>query len=471
MRVYCITILLIFSVFCPIIIQAQKVILTGKAPSYAGGKLTFYRTSDWITGTEEVVCTAIVSDSGTFYAEVPSIATEQLFIYLGIYQGYFYVEPGKSYDLVFPERRDKSPDNILNPYFEPVQIHLGMTNFQSDDLNMLIVMFDDAFIPYYDKHVNTIYSKPDYKKLDEDIRQMEEPFAKYKHSYFEAYRKYHYGILKMLSNSQRVQSLSDEYFNNQPVLYRNTAYADLFNQVFDKYFIFFGRTESGGKIFDDINNQGSYAAVLNTLSRNQNFSNDTLTELVLLKQLHDEYYGSQFSRNGLLNILDSLTIRTTIEEHRRIAQLIKTKITRLQQGYEPPPFELNDTEGNTVKLSDFKGRYVYLNFCTCQSYSCLNEFNMLSELYRKHKDRLAIITVTTDPQEDVLKQFLTKNNYSWLFLHYDKQPSILKEYDIRAYPTYFLIGPDGKLILSPAASPAENFEQRLFEIMKSRGDL
>jgi len=51
------------------------------------------------------------------------------------------------------------------------------------------------------------------------------------------------------------------------------------------------------------------------------------------------------------------------------------------------------------------------------------------------------------------------------------QPEVLKEYDIRAFPTYFLIGPDGKLILSPAPSPAEDFEQRLFEIMKARGDL
>lgn len=462
--------LLFIAVFFPTL-QAQKVSLSGKAPSYAGQELIFYRTSDWITGTEETAGVCVVSDSGTFSLEIPSAKTEQLYIYLGIYQGYFYVEPGKKYNLLFPERREKTPDNILNPYFEPVQIHLGMTNFNSDDLNMLIVMFDDTFIPYYDKHVNTIYSKPDYQKLDDDIRQIEDPFRLYVHPYFEAYRRYHYGILKLLANRQRVQSLSDEYFNNYPVLYNNTAYADLFNQIYNKYFVFFSRTETGKKIYDDINNRGSYQAVLNTLSENKNFSNDTLAELVVLKQLHDEYYGSQFSRPGLLKILDTLAVQTHIAEHRRIANNIKSKITRLQTGYEPPPFELEDTEGNLVKLSDFKGRYVYLNFCTCQSYACLNEFNMLAELYRKHKDRLVILTIATDPQEEILKQFLIKNNYSWQFLHYDNQPTVLKEYDIRAFPTYFLIGPDGKLILSPAASPSENFEQRFFEILKSRGDL
>jgi peroxiredoxin len=385
--------------------------------------------------------------------------------------GYFFAEPGKSYELILPERRDKLPEDLLNPYFEPVEIHLGMTNFNSEDLNMLIVMFDDAYVPYYDKHVNSIYFKPDFAQIDKDIDQIESSFRSYTNEYFRNYRQYHYGMLKLLANRQRVQSLSDEYFNNHPVLYNNTAYADLFNQVFNKYFTFFSRSDSGRKVFTDINVKGSYHALWQTLSGTKNFSNDTLTELVILKQIHDEYYGSQFSRNGLLKVLDSLMATTVIPEHKRIATIIRHKITRLQPGYEPPMFELQDVNGKTVKLSDFKGKYVYLNFCTCQSYACLNEFNMLSALNQRHNDKLIIITISTDPQEEVLRQFLAKNNYNWVFLYFDNQPDILKEYDVRAFPTYFLIGPDGKLIFSPSVSPSENFEQKLFEVMKSRGDL
>jgi len=47
----------------------------------------------------------------------------------------------------------------------------------------------------------------------------------------------------------------------------------------------------------------------------------------------------------------------------------------------------------------------------------------------------------------------------------------MKDYDIRAFPTYFLIGPDGNLINSPAPGPGENFENNLFKIMRSRGDI
>jgi peroxiredoxin len=453
------------------LLKGGNIVVSGTAVSYSNTQLTFYKTSDWITGTDTIIAVCRVSDSGTFSVEIPLDYTTQLYTYIGIYLGYFFAEPGKQYNLVLPERQDKSPADLLNPYFEPTEIHLGLTNFSSDDLNMLIVMFDDAFVPYYDKHVNNLYLKPDFVKIDEDIKQIEEPFKNYANRYFQDYRRYHYGVLKLLANRQRVQSLSDEYFNNHPVLYTNSAYSDLFNQVFNKYFVFFGRSDAGRKVYNDINQAGSYTNLINTLSNTHNFSNDTLTELVILKQLHDEYYGSQFSRQGLLNILDTLIMTTHIDEHARIGQIIRHKITKLQAGYQPPGFELEDTDGNLVKLSDFKGKYVYLNFCTCQSYACLNEFNMLADLYKKHKERLVILTVATDPQEEVLRQFLMKNNYSWIFLHYDSQPEILKDYDIRAFPTYFLVGPDGKLIYSPAVSPAENFEQKLFEAMKSRGDL
>jgi peroxiredoxin len=453
------------------VMKSQSVKISGNAPSYANTKIDFYSSADLITGTEEMESSVQVGPEGNYTAEIPLSVTTKLFAYVGIYKGYFFAEPGKSYELVLPEKRDKSAEDKLNPYFEPVEIHLGLSNFSKDDLNMLIVMFDDAYYPYYDKHVNDGYSRTDRTQLDADLEQMEVPFRDYTNAFFSEYRRYKYGILRLSASQQRVQSLSDEYFNNHPVLYQNPAFAELFNNVFDKYFIFFGRSAEGEQIFEDINQKASLTSLLATLRESGNFNNDTLTELVIMKQLHDEFYGNQFSRTAILKILDSLSLNTQIQEHVKICANISQKITRLQPGFDPPSFELSDTKGRLVKLSDFRGKYVYLNFCTCQSYTCINEFNLLAEMYKRLGDKLIILTIATDPMDEVLLQFLTKNKYDWEFLLYDKQPEILKDFDIRAFPTYFLIGPDGKLIFSPAPSPAESFESKLFDLMKSRGDL
>jgi peroxiredoxin len=453
------------------LLSAQSVSVSGNAPSYAGTKLVFYFQADWITDTQQEAGSCLVSDQGDFALRLQLEAIRVLYVDLGKYRGYLFAEPGGTYEIVLPEKTEKSTEDILNPYFEPVDMHLGLSNFNESELNMLIVMFEDAYIPYYNKHVNDVYIKPDLKKLEDDIQTVEKPFANVGNEFFRQYRRYRYGLLKFFANQQRVLSLSQEYFNNFPILYDNPAYAELFNQVFDKFFVFFARTETGRQIYDDINRLKDYRALLKTLSTDNNVTNDTLKELVILKQIYDEYYGNQFSRSGLLQVLDTLISLTNISRHREIGQNIWHEITRLQPGFEPPQFELQDTEGNLVRLGDMKGSYVYLNFCTCQSYVCLNEFNMLSALYQRHKDRLVIITIATDPEEEILRQFLAKNNYSWKFLYYNKQPDILKEYDIRAFPTYFLIGPDGKLIYSPAPSPVENFEAKLFEAMRARGDL
>ncbi len=457
--------------FSAVNIPAQSVVITGYAKSYAASTLEFTHIANWITGAEELLGTSVVTDSGDFTLEFKITHTQQIIVHLGVYLGYFYAEPGKKYELVLPEKVDKQPEDLLNPYFKPEEIHLGLLNFDPDELNMRIMMFEDAYVPYYEKHVSHIYSKTDIRNVERDIQQMEAPFQKHPGEFFNEFRRYRYGMLKLFANQQKVQSLSDEFFNNQPVLYHNPAYADLFNQVYSKYFVFYGRSDQGKQIYTDINQLGSYSALLSTLSKNANFSNDTLKELIVLKQVHDEFYGNQFSRKGLLSILDTLMLKTQIPAHRQIGTSIKQKITRLLAGYPPPAFELMDTDGKLTGLDDFSGKYVYLNFCTCQSYACLNEFNSLALLNSKYADKVTIVTIATDPMDEVLTQFLSKNNYNWKFLLYDRQPDVLKEYDIRAFPTYFLIGPDGKLILSPAPSPSEDIESELFKVMKSRGDL
>ncbi|UCH15319.1 MAG: redoxin domain-containing protein, partial [Bacteroidales bacterium] len=198
---------------------------------------------------------------------------------------------------------------------------------------------------------------------------------------------------------------------------------------------------------------------------------DTIIELVIIKGIYDEFYDDNFSRSGLLNILDSLIVNTEIQQLKLIGKNVKSKITRLVSGYFPPEFELYDSDSNLIKLSDFRGKYVYLNFCTSQSYVCISEFEVLKGIYDRHKDKMEIITVTVDPFPRIASNLLVSSKWNWKFLYHGNQPQIIKEYDIRAYPTYFLIGPDGKLIYSPSPSPTEDFESMLYKAMKDKGDL
>lgn len=461
----------IFFYFSYITISFSQVVLKGNAPTYAKSEIIFYVFADPFTETEKEIGKAKIGPDGEFTTVLPINEITYIFSHLGIFRGFMYVEPNKAYQIAFPDKVEKTQAEKLNPFFEETQFQFAIKEQKGNDLNLGILTFDDAYSPYFSKFAKNIYSRNKKSLLDSTITDLKKIVPDMQEAYLQNYVNYKIGFLKHLAYQQKSKSVSKEYFQHKPVLYNNTAYIELFNQVYGKYFYFFGRTNYGKSIFDDINVVKSYTRLTQTLTKDSVLKEDSLRELVILKNVHDEFYASNFSRSGLLTILDSLSADTKITLHKEIATLIKNKVTRLMVGYEPPPFTLKNKEGKEFSLSDFKNSYVYLNFCNCSSYTCIKEFDVLQKLAEKYQDKLIIITIATDDSLQAMQSFLEKYPYKWLFLHFGNQPDILEKYDIRAYPTYFLVGPNGKLVFSPANSPGENFELYLFQVMRSNGDL
>jgi thiol-disulfide isomerase/thioredoxin len=75
----------------------------------------------------------------------------------------------------------------------------------------------------------------------------------------------------------------------------------------------------------------------------------------------------------------------------------KVRPTGLAKGQPAPNFQLKDVDGHVVKLSDFKGKVVVLNFWAMWCGHCVLELPDFVELERKYKDRgLEVIGVTAD---------------------------------------------------------------------------
>ena len=453
------------------VVFSEQVDISGTAPSYAGTEIDFYTYENYISMSEEKLASCTVDSTGSFNVHFDLEETRKVFSHLGIYMAYFYAEPGHSYDLVLPERIDKTMSQKLNPYFQETPYHLGLENTNQQELNFQIVMFDDYYEPYYNKFAYNINSRSSKVEIDSMLSKFEKPFLKSSNEFFSNYRRYKVGLLKHVAFQQQSRSISSEYFSNQPILYDNPAYMELFNLTYKEYFRHFGRTDYGEKIYTDIGEKKCFHCLDRSLAQDDVLTDDTLREFVILKNLYDEFYKDQFSRSAMLDILDTLILDSPISRQREKGQTIRDKVTKLLVGHAPPAFSLYNRDSTLVSLSDFKGQYVYLNFCICLTYSCIKEFEQLKILNQQHGDKLKIVTIAFDENFSSMVNFLKKNDYDWTFLHYGNQPDIMKEYDIRAYPTYYLIGPDGKLLASPAPSPAENFEYFLFKIMRSRGDI
>ncbi|HOK51196.1 MAG TPA: TlpA disulfide reductase family protein [Bacteroidales bacterium] len=463
--------LLFLAVFLPENLSAGQVIIEGNHTSYAGKTLAFATFQDPFTGKDSIIATCKVDSTGCFRAIFQIEQPQLIYTRLGALKGYLHVEPNQKYVISLPEWQDMSPADKLNPFFEPIEFQFSLENdTNANSLNRSILQFDTLYFKYLAK-----FTRP--RNINRDtLNQVKNMLLSLVTNdapiFFKDYATYKIGLLELLAMQYRVKHLSKQYFENKPLLYNNEAYLDLFNRVYDKYFYYFGQSLQGKSIYNIINDRKDYRALDSLLQNDPVLTNAELRTLVILKNLHDEFYASRFSRSGLLNILDSLIKYTTNTIHKQYALSIREKITRLMPGYAPPAFSLYDRHHRLVNLSDFKGYYVYLNFCSCQSYACLKEFDLLGNLAQKYSNKnFIIVTVVIDEDTASMLPYAEKASMNWIFLHYGHQPDVVKKYDIRGFPTYYLIGPDGKLLLSPAKSPGEYFELDLFKIMRARGDM
>lgn len=463
-------------------IIATETIIQGNAPSYAGEELTFYTYSNLVSFKESVVASCMVNDSGDFECKANLEEIRLIFTRLGVYQCLFYAEPGFIYQLRLPKKLDKTEAEASNPYFEEVTIHLvakptGSTNGNkippvNEELNFLIRTFNDSFHPYYYKYViNAYLNAVDRQEIDKAITDLKAPFEGIYHPYFSKYVEYRIGLLIHFGAQQPSSKIINDYFKDQNILHHNPAYMELFNEVFSGYFEQYSSEHPQSGLSSFINREANLYKIVGLFRKDKKLTNDTLIELMIIKNLFDGYYSQNYSKPSIMILLDSLRSMSKIAYHKLIIDDIKTEITKLMVGTNAPVFELYDRDSNLVNLDTFSSHYVYLSFCNSFSYHCIMEFELLKDLLSRHRDHLVIITILVDDSFDAMRDLLQTNKYDWTFVHFSNEPEVLDNYDIRAYPAYYLIGPDGKLIASPAPSPSEGFESYFLRVLRSRGEI
>ncbi len=139
-------------------------------------------------------------------------------------------------------------------------------------------------------------------------------------------------------------------------------------------------------------------------------------------------------------------------------------------GNYAPDFTSKDTSGNPVKLSDFKGKYVLLEFWAQWCVPCRAEHPNLVALYEKYKDKgFTILQYSTDvlSAADKWKAAIVKDKLTWAQAsELNGEEKISKMYGVQPIPDGFLIGPDGKILARGLRG--KDLEDKLIEVLAQK---
>ncbi|MFT3773908.1 MAG: TlpA disulfide reductase family protein [Minicystis sp.] len=113
-----------------------------------------------------------------------------------------------------------------------------------------------------------------------------------------------------------------------------------------------------------------------------------------------------------------------------------------------PDFELKDMGGNSVRLSQYRGKVVFLNFWTKTCNPCLEEMPSIAELARIAQGRkdFVVLTVSTDEGPEAVRDTLRVilgGDPPFPVLFDPDSKIVLEKYGTRLFPETWVIDPNG----------------------------
>lgn len=143
------------------------------------------------------------------------------------------------------------------------------------------------------------------------------------------------------------------------------------------------------------------------------------------------------------------------------------QLENVQIGKTAPEFSLPDTAGVSVSLSDFRGKYVLLDFWASWCPPCRRENPNVVKAFNEYKDKnFTIIGISLDKDKSKWLKAIADDNLTWTHLsdlkYWDSEIPAL--YGVRGIPANVLLDPDGVIIAKNITD--EDLHQKLKEVIK-----
>ena len=155
---------------------------------------------------------------------------------------------------------------------------------------------------------------------------------------------------------------------------------------------------------------------------------------------------------------------------RATALMLAATLSMTGMAGEPAPdFTLKSNQGENLRLEDYRGQVVMLNFWASWCGPCRTEMPLMDDIYEEYKDLgFTVLAVNVDEDSTDAKRFLDAVPVSYPIL-YDNTSTVTAAYGVDAMPTTVMIDRDGNArFVHRGYKPGyeEEYEQQVRQLVR-----
>ncbi len=456
--------LLLLILITPLLAIGQHAVIRGVAPLAIGDEIQVRVYDDPISGKERVLATQKVDVDGSFELKFIPNGAQYAFLQIGQNCADFYIERDTDLELSFvPPKEDPLKPKAFNErqFFIP-----KITGGKAQELNTQIGRFNTSI----DAFLESIYPMLKQRKspgfVAEKLREFDEatqkefanalPFVK-------EYIKYSIAGVEQTFLSDR-NRLYNKYLKGVQASFSNPAYTNFILQFYqgEVYkMAVINKYDECKKLLDGKEAFAKMDAML--LDEVPQLNDVSVRRLVLVDGVGALFGQKEFEDQKLIDALRHFGMLTSNSYLGNAARNVADKNSSLTKGTPAPDIVFTDADGSEKKLSDFFGKYIFLELTDAKNTYSNRETNVIPNLKDEFKF-IRFVTVCVGNSEKEMLDLKKKMNIDWNLGRIDLSSTALDDYRIKSLPLFFIIDPEGKFYAAPAKDPTKGAQQELMSL-------
>ncbi len=421
--------------------------ISGHIPGAEGFHIRYTYPEDFISNKKVCLFDTIIDKNGNFSLSLDFDKTLFGKFELPYFYTQFILEPDKTYKIDFDSVQIH---NIIRPFYQKEKLQYKIYQ-QEDFLDTKYKEFEKNYSDYIFNNFNSIYQKHQTKLIDsleillsKQLNKEDNFFLKHWLDYRIADTK-----LQLIHSDKDKRNLFKQTLKEKEILYSSPTYMKFFTNYFKDFFIH-NRKFTERDLNYCINTIESFKALQDSIGKDTLLRNERIRELVTLINLKSLYQDKNFSKTGILNILEQMQ-KSKFKEHQFIAKNLLSELPQLSSGQKAADFTLPSIKSHkeSIQLQDFAGKPTYIIFYNSHNINCVRQLDKLDELYQTHSQRINFLAISLDEEYSTAQKLYTIKQYAFPMAWNGWSWKLIDDFQIRSFPSFISLDKDGKIIRYP----------------------